>query len=126
MAMTHEGAMRQCDMLFGTRVVVQGIRLVWVPLLVYIAQDLQMSTLKTGSVLSSFSLGYLSTQAVGSMAADKYGDKPVQKTLTLCVMTAGMLLAPAAASAGGVPGSGSYTCWWVYSRGRSTEPITAW
>ena len=107
-AMTHEGAMRQCYMLFGTRVVVQGIRLVWVPLLVYIAQDLQMSTLKTGSVLSSFSLGYLSTQVVGGMAADKYGGKPVQ-TLTLCVMTAGMLLAPAAASAGGATG-----LWFIY------------
>lgn len=89
----HEGRMFQCYLLLGTRVVVQGIRLSWVPLLVYIAEDLKMGTIEQGAVLSAFSLGYLMTQVVGGVAADRYGGKPVQ-SLTLAVMTVNMILAP--------------------------------
>lgn len=83
----------QCYLLLGTRMVVQGVRLAWVPLLVYISSELKMGTLETGSVMSSFSLGYLSTQVVGGMLADRYGGKPVQE-LTLLIMSLGMLMAP--------------------------------
>jgi len=91
--MISADAKLQCYLLLGTRMVVQGVRLAWVPLLVYISSELEMGTLATGSVMSSFSLGYLSTQVVGGMLADRYGGKPLQE-LTMFVMSLGMLIAP--------------------------------
>lgn len=105
------GRMAQCWMLLGTRVVVQCLRLVWVPLLVYISKERELSTIKTGSVLSSFSLGYLSTQLLGGMAADRFGGKPVQ-TLTMLVMAVGMCLAPMAVDTSA--GSGATPLWFLY------------
>ena len=90
-------------MLLGTRVMVQCLRLVWVPMLVYISEELKMSTLATGSVMSSFSLGYLSTQIAGGIMADRYGGKPVQ-TMTMAIMVVAMMTAPHLADIAGASG----------------------
>jgi len=90
-------------MLLGTRVMVQCLRLVWVPMLVYISEELKMSTLATGSVMSSFSLGYLSTQIAGGIMADRYGGKPVQ-TMTMAIMVLAMMTAPHVADIAGASG----------------------
>mmetsp|Transcript_28543 Transcript_28543/g.55546 ORF Transcript_28543/g.55546 Transcript_28543/m.55546 type:complete len:476 (-) Transcript_28543:249-1676(-) len=87
------GRLRQAYLLFGTRVALQATRLAWAPLLVYISKELKLGYQEQGQVLSSFSFGYLFTQVLGGMAADRYGGKPVQ-TLGLVASALGMLLIP--------------------------------
>mmetsp|Transcript_8442 Transcript_8442/g.20755 ORF Transcript_8442/g.20755 Transcript_8442/m.20755 type:complete len:479 (-) Transcript_8442:221-1657(-) len=87
------GRLRQAYLLFGTRVACQSTRLAWAPLLVYISKELNLNHAKQGQVLSSFSFGYLFTQVLGGMAADRYGGKPVQ-TMSLVGSALGMLLVP--------------------------------
>jgi len=87
------GRLRQAYLLFGTRVVCQATRLAWAPLLIYISKELNLNHAHQGQVLSSFSFGYLFTQVVGGMAADKFGGKPVQ-TVSLVGSSLGMLLIP--------------------------------
>eukprot|EP00468_Gymnochlora_sp_CCMP2014_P002637 CAMPEP_0167763246 /NCGR_PEP_ID=MMETSP0110_2-20121227/13245_1 /TAXON_ID=629695 /ORGANISM="Gymnochlora sp., Strain CCMP2014" /LENGTH=446 /DNA_ID=CAMNT_0007650267 /DNA_START=1 /DNA_END=1338 /DNA_ORIENTATION=- len=80
-------------MLFGTRVVCQATRLAWGPLLIYISQELKLGRKQQGEILSSFAFGYIFTQVLGGMVADRYGGKPVQ-TLALVASAMGMLLIP--------------------------------
>ncbi|GAB5362508.1 hypothetical protein AAMO2058_000803100 [Amorphochlora amoebiformis] len=87
------GRLRQAYLLFGTRVACQSTRLVWAPLLIYISKELNLGHKEQGQILSSFSFGYLFTQVLGGMAADRYGGKPVQ-TLSLVASALGMLLIP--------------------------------
>lgn len=87
------GRLRQAYLLFGTRVVCQATRLAWAPLLIPISAELNLGHAQQGQVLSSFSFGYLFTQVIGGIAADRYGGKPVQ-TVALVASSLGMLLIP--------------------------------
>mmetsp|Transcript_28694 Transcript_28694/g.50506 ORF Transcript_28694/g.50506 Transcript_28694/m.50506 type:complete len:532 (+) Transcript_28694:1-1596(+) len=87
------GRMRQAYLLFGTRVACQATRLAWAPMLIYISEELNLGHKEQGQILSSFAFGYLFTQILGGMAADRYGGKPVQ-TLALVASSLGMLIVP--------------------------------
>jgi len=56
-----------------------------------IVADLRLSTTSAGSLLSAFPCGYLLTQVVGGMAADRYGAKSIMN-LVLVSTALGMLL----------------------------------
>lgn len=87
------GRIQQAYLLFGTRVVCQATRLAWAPLLIPMSEEMGFGHSKQGQILSAFSFGYLFTQILGGMAADRYGGKPVQ-TLSLVASALGMLLIP--------------------------------
>lgn len=103
---------RQVRLLFGLRLMTQAVRMVWAPLVVYIAQDpaYNLPASRRGHILSSFSLGYLMTQIAGGMLADKYGGAPLSE-LALFVDGATMVLAPFAGAMMGV--SGLASCYFV-------------
>jgi MFS family permease len=67
----------QVLLLFGCRCFCQANRLVLGGLMPLISRDLNLSMKQQGSLLSSFSLGYLLTQIIGGVASDRFGGKPV-------------------------------------------------
>ncbi|KAL3902270.1 MAG: hypothetical protein SGPRY_012134, partial [Prymnesium sp.] len=95
---------RACALLCATRACVQACRMVWAPLAVIIAEEYSLSLVEQASLLSGFPLGYMCTQVLGGIAADRFGGKPVQ-SLTLLVFASIMLYAATAP-----PGS----LYWLY------------
>ena len=90
----ERNAALQCVLLCTTRGIVQACRMVWTPLSVLIAQEASFTLVEQAALLSGFPLGYMLTQVVGGVAADRLGGKPVQ-TATLCVFSGVMLCAAA-------------------------------
>lgn len=87
--MTPEAA-RQCLLLCLIRALVQACRLAWTPLSVLIAAEAGMSLTEQATLLAAFPLGYMLTQVVGGVAADRVGGKSVQ-TLVIFAFAACML-----------------------------------
>jgi len=74
-----------------SRLFCQACRLSLAGLMPLIVADLHLSTTNTGSLLSAFPCGYLLTQVVGGMAADRYGAKLIMN-LVLMSTALSMLL----------------------------------
>ncbi|KAL1525626.1 hypothetical protein AB1Y20_020479 [Prymnesium parvum] len=90
-------ARRAGCLLCATRAVVQACRMVWPPLVVLIAAEFSLSLVEQATLLSGFPLGYMCTQVVGGIAADRFGGKPVQ-TASLAAFALVMLCAATARS----------------------------
>eukprot|EP00933_Yihiella_yeosuensis_P050226 TRINITY_DN479_c6_g1_i1.p1 TRINITY_DN479_c6_g1~~TRINITY_DN479_c6_g1_i1.p1 ORF type:complete len:520 (+),score=81.57 TRINITY_DN479_c6_g1_i1:90-1649(+) len=67
----------QCYLLLGTRMVQQSMRNALSPLLVFMSQELDISTSQKGVLLSAIAAGYFFTQVPGGALADKLGAKNV-------------------------------------------------
>jgi len=70
-------------LLFGSRVVQTIMRQALAPLMIYLCYDISCTPQDQGKMLSSFSLGYVSTQVIGGLLADKVGGKVVVFGATL-------------------------------------------
>lgn len=92
---------------FGCRLVQTILRMALGPLLVSICDPssggFSCSARDKGNLLSGFSLGYLSTQVLGGIAADRYGPRNLT-SLALVVAGTTMSLTPLAAQWWGVDG----------------------
>lgn len=89
----------------GARLTSQAVRMVWAPMVVYIAKDPRYSLPpdQRGHVLAAFSLGYLMTQVIGGYLADRHGGAPLILVATV-VNGLSMLLVPALGALFGLPG----------------------
>mmetsp|Transcript_104122 Transcript_104122/g.335716 ORF Transcript_104122/g.335716 Transcript_104122/m.335716 type:complete len:459 (-) Transcript_104122:128-1504(-) len=105
---TYGERMVQCYLLCATRMLAQAGRLAWSPLAVLISRDLGLGMREQGELLSAFPLGYLLTQILGGMAADRFGGKSVQ-TVSMLAIAAGSFLAPTLAASHGAQG-----LYWLY------------
>eukprot|EP00927_Polykrikos_kofoidii_P036237 TRINITY_DN30603_c0_g2_i1.p1 TRINITY_DN30603_c0_g2~~TRINITY_DN30603_c0_g2_i1.p1 ORF type:complete len:443 (+),score=51.52 TRINITY_DN30603_c0_g2_i1:136-1464(+) len=61
----------QVWLLFGIRMVQTVLRMAMGPLIVYVCEEVECSVSDKGTMLSAFSLGYLSTQIIGGTVADR-------------------------------------------------------
>mmetsp|Transcript_72149 Transcript_72149/g.143091 ORF Transcript_72149/g.143091 Transcript_72149/m.143091 type:complete len:452 (+) Transcript_72149:26-1381(+) len=100
---TYRERMLQTLLLGATRGICQFGRIAWAPLAIFVSRDLRLSTVQQAKLLSAFPLGYMLTQIVGGVAADRFGGKSVQ-TVTLMVFAIGMLFGPTVADLSGMPG----------------------
>lgn len=67
----------QVLLLFASRIVSNGQRLIMSPLVIFICKEFPCTRSTKGNLLSAYSFGYLSTQILGGLAADKLGAKGV-------------------------------------------------
>lgn len=67
----------QVLLLFCSRIVSNGQRLIMSPLVIFICKEFPCTRSTKGNLLSAYSFGYLSTQILGGLAADKLGAKGV-------------------------------------------------
>ncbi|EOD37898.1 hypothetical protein EMIHUDRAFT_109501 [Emiliania huxleyi CCMP1516] len=86
---------RQLYLLFGSRFVQSIMRLAMGPLVVYVCGDMACDASSRGQLLSSYSLGYLSSQIAGGALADRIGPRLV----ILCASALGGACTLASASA---------------------------
>ena len=94
----------QLALLFGSRLVQTIMRTALGPLIGNICDEMSCGPLTKGSLLSAFSLGYVTTQLAGGVLADKIGSKAV---ILIATVLAG-LLTMASAWAGSVG-----AMWWA-------------
>lgn len=83
----------QVYLLFLCRVLSNGMRIIMSPLVYYICNEFSCTTANKGSLLAAYSLGYLSTQLLGGMLADKLGPTKMLTMANTCG-SIGMLIAP--------------------------------
>jgi sugar phosphate permease len=76
----------QLALLFCSRLVQTMMRMAIGPLLTYLCQDLTCDATTKGSLLSAFSLGYITTQVAGGALADHIGPR---NTILLATVLAG-------------------------------------
>mmetsp|Transcript_65556 Transcript_65556/g.174624 ORF Transcript_65556/g.174624 Transcript_65556/m.174624 type:complete len:478 (-) Transcript_65556:126-1559(-) len=67
----------QCYLLLGTRLFQQSMRNALAPLLVFMADEIEIGTTQKGALLSAIAAGYLFTQVPGGALADALGVKNV-------------------------------------------------
>lgn len=90
-----------CWLLFLTRGVCQGNRVLLGALLPFISDDVEMTSQEKGSVLAAFSTGYMLTQIAGGTAADRIGGKQLN-LFAITMMSLGSLVAPTLLLSGGL------------------------
>jgi len=79
-------------LLLGTRMVQQSMRNALSPLLVFMSQELQITTSQKGTLLSAIAAGYFFTQVPGGALADKMGAKNVMTvSLALSALCCGLI-----------------------------------
>lgn len=88
-----------CWLLFLTRGVCQGNRVLLGALLPFLSADVQMSAKEKGSVLAAFSTGYMLTQILGGSIADRFGGKALV-LFAITMMSIGSLVAPSLLAGG--------------------------
>ena len=67
----------QVYLLFGSRLVQTIVRMAMGPLVVYVCEEMQCDVSTKGTLLSAYSLGYLTSQLAGGVLADRIGAKGV-------------------------------------------------
>mmetsp|Transcript_61758 Transcript_61758/g.162222 ORF Transcript_61758/g.162222 Transcript_61758/m.162222 type:complete len:515 (+) Transcript_61758:95-1639(+) len=93
----------QCYLLLGARLFQQANRNALAPLLVFMAQDFEISTAQKGTLLSAIAAGYFFTQVPGGALADRLGAKTVV-TMAIGLSSICCMLIPMCTDMFGVPG----------------------
>eukprot|EP00933_Yihiella_yeosuensis_P058169 TRINITY_DN5844_c0_g1_i2.p1 TRINITY_DN5844_c0_g1~~TRINITY_DN5844_c0_g1_i2.p1 ORF type:complete len:524 (-),score=98.85 TRINITY_DN5844_c0_g1_i2:81-1586(-) len=96
-----------CWLLFGCRMVCQANRILLGALLPAIRKDVGFTDAETGSLLSAFASGYMLTQIIGGVVADRLGGKWMLQ-LAINSVTLGSLVAPFAIDRGFWPAYCTY------------------
>lgn len=99
-----------CWLLFLTRGVCQGNRVLLGALVPFISDDIEITEQEKGFVLAAFSTGYMLTQIAGGTAADRIGGK-LLILFAITMMSLGSLAAPTLLSSGGLRAFG--LCYFV-------------
>ena len=92
-----------CYLLCGTRLFQQSMRNTLTNVLIYMSEDMEISTADKGSMLAAIATGYFFTQVPGGALADRLGSKNVM-TLALALSAVCCILVPTAGDWFGLSG----------------------